>query len=113
MQDLGTLGGPDANALFINDRGQIAGNSYTNSTPNPVLTSCGGFSFGVPTQDPFVWKDGKMIDLGGLGGTCSLVLGQNNRGEVTGQSDLAGDLTYHPFVWSRQQGMQDQVLDDP
>jgi probable HAF family extracellular repeat protein len=107
MQDLGTLGGPDANALFINDRGQIAGNSYTNSTPNPVLTSCGGFSFNTPTQDPFIWKDGEMTDLVGLGGTCSLVTGQNNQGEVTGLSDVAGDLSYHPFVWSKKRGLQD------
>ena len=107
MQDLGTLGGPDASALLINDRGQVAGNSYTNSTANSVLDSCGAFSLGVPTQDPFVWKDGEMMDLGGLGGTCSLVTGQNNRGEVTGQSDLAGDLAYHPFVWSKSRGMRD------
>ena len=106
-EDLGTLGGPDANALFINDRGQIAGNSYTNSTANALLDSCGGFALNVPTEDPFVWKDGVMTDLVGLGGTCSLVTGQNNRGEVTGQSDLAGDLTYHPFVWSNKGGMQD------
>ena len=99
MQDLGTLGGPDATAISINDRGQIAGQSYTNSTPNPVLDTCGFFAMNVPTEEPFIWKNGKMTDLGTLGGTCGFVTGQNDRGQVIGQSDLAGDLTFHPFAW--------------
>jgi probable HAF family extracellular repeat protein len=99
MQDLGTLGGPDANAISINEHGQIAGQSYTNSTPNPVLDTCGFFAVNVPIEDPFIWKNGKMIDLGTLGGTCGFVTGQNDRGQVIGQSDLAGDLTFHPFLW--------------
>jgi probable HAF family extracellular repeat protein len=101
MQDLGTLGGPDATAISINEHGQIAGQSYTNSTPNPVLDTCGFFAMNVPTEDPFIWKKGKMTDLGTLGGTCGFVTGQNDRGQVIGQSDLAGDLTFHPFLWDK------------
>jgi probable HAF family extracellular repeat protein len=107
MQDLGTLGGPDANAIFINERGQIAGQSYTNSTPNPVLDACGGFAVHVPTEDPFIWEEDEITDLGTLGGTCGVVTGQNNRGQVIGQSDLAGDLTFHPFLWTKGRGMLD------
>jgi probable HAF family extracellular repeat protein len=103
MQDLGTLGGPDANAIAINERGQIAGQSYVNSTANSVLDACGGFSVNVPTEDPFIWKNSKMTDLGTLGGTCGFVSGQNDRGQVIGQSDLAGDLTFHPFLWDGKQ----------
>src|SRR5258708_18424776 len=40
-----------------------------------------------------------MKDLGTLGGTLGVVNAFNNRGQVAGQSNLAGDLTAHPFLW--------------
>jgi probable HAF family extracellular repeat protein len=93
IQDLGTLGGTDATSAFVNDHGQIAGMSYTNSTINPAT--------GLPTQDPFLWDDGKLLDLGTLGGTFGFPNGINNHGEVVGQSNLVGDSNYHPFLWKR------------
>ena len=89
----GTLGGNDAVAIVLNEPGQIAGVSYTNSTPNPAT--------GIPTLDPFLWDDGKMRDLGTLGGTFGYPTWINNRGQVVGQSDLAGDSTAHPFLWDK------------
>ena len=94
MHDLGTLGGPDANALLINEHGQVTGWSFTNSTQS---TDC----FFPLTTDPFLWESGKMTDLGTLGGTCGFPNWLNNRGEVVGQSNLEGDSTYHPFLWER------------
>lgn len=91
MQDLGTLGGPDAFGILINERGQIAGFSYTNSTPNPAT--------GLPTSDPFLWDNGKMIDLGSLGGTVGSPNAMNQRGQVVGMSNLAGDTTSRGFLW--------------
>lgn len=105
LRDLGTLGGPDACAVWINDRGQIAGASFTNSNVNPET--------GLPTLDPFLWDDGKMLDLGTLGGTVGLAFMVNNRGQLIGISSLAeapgacitapfnGTPGCHAILWDR------------
>lgn len=96
MQDVGTLGGPDSfpgygcanlgNALPV-------GAADTSWTPNA--------NTGLPTTDPFLWENGKMHDLGTLGGTFGLAQCANNRHQVIGISDLAGDQNHHAFLWER------------
>jgi uncharacterized membrane protein len=105
IQDLGTLGtGTDAQAGLINERGQVVGWSYINSVPS-ALCAGGGFSL---TTDSFIWdKKNGMTDIGSFGGTCTLAVDLNNRGQIVGGSALAGDATTHPFVWNATTGITD------
>src|ERR1700752_3710651 len=54
ITDLGTLGGSFRLALGLNSRGQVVGNSFT--ADDQALHA-------------FIYSDGKMHDLGTLGGT--------------------------------------------
>jgi probable HAF family extracellular repeat protein len=92
IQDLGTLGGPDAFATYVNNEGQITGVSDTNYTPNP--------NTGSPPQNPFLWQNGRMKDLGNLGGAQAAVNGFSARGDVIGWMTLAGEQVYHAFLWN-------------
>ena len=106
MQDLGTLGGTDAQALLVNEHGQVTGYSYTSSAPSAACASQGlGLSL---TTGTFFWdKESGMMDIGGLGGTCTNVLGFNNRGQIVGLSFLTGDQIIHAFLWDRAMGLKD------
>ncbi len=93
MQDLGTLpGGTDAEALLINEPGQVVGYSYTASTQS-------GACYPLATNS-FIWEKEKgMTDLGGFGGTCTLATALNDQGQVVGGSNLTGDQSSSAFLW--------------
>jgi len=102
MQDLGTLGtGTDAQAISINESGQVIGWSYISSASSPFCAD------GFLTTDSFIWnEEGGMKDLGTLGGTCTLAAALNDHGQVVGTSNLTGDIQEHAFLW-QEGSMQD------
>jgi len=109
IQELSPLPGDTvAMANGINDYGQAVGTSGT--CANTVV---GGFEIG---PHAVIWEsNGSVHSLGSLGGTANpgmLGVGTeawmiNNRGVVTGQAVLPGNLTFHPFLWTRETGMLD------
>ncbi len=48
-----------------------------------------------------------MVDIGTFGGTFGTSIGMNNRGQVVGNSNVAGDQSYHAFVWDKHGGLKD------
>jgi probable HAF family extracellular repeat protein len=81
--DLGPLpGGGFAEALNVNDRGQIVGQGSTATGERHAI----------------LWNNGEAIDLGTLGGTSSAAWGINDRGQIVGGSDTATG-EYHAFLW--------------
>lgn len=90
-------------ALGINDLGQAIGVSgLCANTHVPPITP------GSNAPHAILWeKDGSPTNLGSLGGGgFNVPAGINNRGEVAGAS-LAKDGTVHPFLWTKETGMQD------
>jgi probable HAF family extracellular repeat protein len=95
MRSLGTLGGPESCARYINQQGQVAGFSFTSYKPNA--------GSGIPTFEPFIWTNGRMTSLGSLGGTQGFPNGINSQGQVAGYSNLAGDEITHAYFWDHGQ----------
>ena len=101
------MGGyPDGIVYNLNNNREVVGASGTCTTFNP------NFLNSLLAVHALLWENGKATDLGNLGGQTGQAGGNaaydvNNRGEVVGGSDLAGDTTFHAFLWTRKTGMQD------
>lgn len=101
IQELPPLPGDVVSAAgAINENGQVTGESSPICAQPPVTDSI--------YARIVLWQNGSVIDLGSLGGVANnLSFAINDRGEVVGQSGVAGDTTYHAFLWTKDKGMQD------
>ena len=78
MRDLGTLGGDNSEAIWINDAGDIAGSA---DLPAPDI------------HDAVRWRHGRILDLGTVDGdACSRGRAINSKGQIVG-----GSSDYHNF----------------
>jgi probable HAF family extracellular repeat protein len=79
-------GDPEGGANAINDLNQSVGAS--------------GDCIKAPTAHGLIWKGGNPVNLGNLGGSLNTnPFAINDLTQVTGTSDVAGDLTSHAFLW--------------
>jgi probable HAF family extracellular repeat protein len=85
MKDLGTLGGTFGQAWWLNNHGEVVGESNLS---------------GDHFIHAFYWTKGaKMKDLGTLGGNFSHPSWINEAGMIVGNANLPSDSTTHPAVW--------------
>lgn len=91
-----TFGKPKALALAPGDS---IGHAYA---INIFGQAVGATGICVSNEDAhaLLWDGSRTIDLGNLGGSMGNQPDSiNDQGEVTGTSDLPGDLTNHAFLW--------------
>lgn len=106
MTDLGSLPGTNSSYVnWVNAKGVATGNSE-NGSIDPLL--------GFPEVRAVVWNNGRITDLGTLGGNESTAAAINRHSWVTGSatnsvSDTACGLgtQCRAFLWDEKNGMRD------
>ena len=106
VQELPTVAGdPDGIVFSMNEQGQAVGGTGTCNAYqiNGNLT----YLYGLHAT---LWENGKVTDMGNLGGigpgggNVAVII--NNRGQSVGSSGTP-DGSFHAFIWSKDTGMRD------
>jgi probable HAF family extracellular repeat protein len=85
VTDLGTLGGESANALGINNAGQVVGEA---ELPSGL-------------RRPYIWQAGLMLDLGTIGdGRIGSAWTINEQGQAVGFSESEAFGDWHACLWA-------------
>jgi len=83
-------------AFWINNAGEVVGASGPCAAYDP--------RYGLPLQPQhaLLWRNGKAIDLGNLGGEINnAAFAINDLSEIIGASDLRRDKVQHAFLWQK------------
>lgn len=126
-RDLGTLGDDDSNSSVawagVSNTGMVVGITET-SEPDAFDQpwSCRGFfPVGTPSGRRcvgFVWDEGVMTELPGLGGSNSYATGVNNRGQIVGwaETDVLDPTCrdgqvrqFRAVLWEPRKGRTDEL----
>ena len=99
ITELGTLGGDSTNAVAINSKGQVVGDSETKPKTGEKLGE----------RHAFIWEAGVgMRDLGTLGGAECHAVGINNKGQVIGRCETGRLYKSQEVIWGAD-GAPDHV----
>ena len=106
MSALPTLGGNNAQASAINNRGQITGFAENGT----VDSSCSANTTNNRIQLPVIWEDGRARALptlvGDIDGEANAI---NDRGQAVGNTGTCGGATNHAVSW--ENGAASQLFD--
>ena len=89
-------GDTEGAAFWMNNAGQVVGASGVCAPYDPR------YALPLQPRHALLWRDGKPVDLGSLGGQFqNAAFAINDRDQIVGGSDISGDTYQHAFLWQK------------